>query len=314
LVVRKPKVVEDIWDAIYNDEWMWLCTWGKNRKGKSTLAMQLAYEVYQDWDQVLQSIVWNLGQLKYKIKNGLPKTILTRNGLHNRVPVLIPDDFGATSNKAKTQHELAWDIFKGAIDTYSTRVAVLLGTMLQPSEPTFQIYQKFTHELWVYAKGRAKYDEVDWQQDFKGWQARQNKNWIDSFTFEPLPSDVYKQYDEMRCSIADELDQQIDDIIMDTQTAVTLKRLQPDDIGLMELIEAKGQVQYDVLYTTYGNKYHNALVRCKARSLVVPIRKQTSYWYDLTTFGFQVLEARRQAQKEEEDKAKVPLKTLNISH
>lgn len=306
---RQPSVVKDIWEAIFEDSWMWVTCWGKNRKGKTTLAMKLAYEVYQDWDQVLQCIVWNLAQLKYKMKNGLPRRILTRNMLHDRVPLLIPDDFGATSNKAKTQHELAWDIFKGAIDTYSTKVAVLIGTMLIPSEATFQVHQKFTHELWVYDKGKAKYDIVDWQQDYKGWQSRQGKEWIDSFTFEPIPMDVYKQYDEMRCSITEELDQQIDDAIVETQTPMMLKRLQPLDVELMELIESKGQVSYDHLYENCGNKYHDALIRCKSRSLVVPVRKQTKYWYDLTDFGFEIL----QAWRAQGAKAKTE-ETVSITH
>lgn len=308
---RIPQVVKDIDNAIYEDSWMWIVCWGKNRTGKSTLAMKLAYNVYKDWDAVLQSIVWNLAQLKYKMKHGLPKRTLTVNGLHDRVPILILDDFGATSNKAKTQHELAWDIFKGAIDTYSTKIAAIIGTMLLPSEPTFQIYQKFTHELWLYSKGKCKYDEVDWEQDYAGWRSRQDKDWVDHFTFEPMPIDVYKQYDEMRCSIADELDQQIDDAITETQTPTLLKRLQPIDIEFMELIEARGQVHYDYLYTECANKYHDALIRCKARSLVVPVRKQTSYWYDLTSFGYQILNAWRQQQKE---KVHEPLKPLEISH
>lgn len=308
---KQPQVLKDIWQAIYEDSWMWLACWGPNRKGKSTLAMKLAYEIYGDWDQVLQSIVWNLGQLKYKIKNGLPRRILTRNGLHDRVPILILDDFGATSNKAKTQHELAWDIFKGAIDTYSTKVAVLIGTMLIPSEPTFQVYQKFTHELFIYEKGKAKYDKVDWQQDYRGWQARQGKNWIDSFTFEPMPMEYYKQYDESRCSIADELDQQIDDAIVETQMPSMIKRLQPLDVELMELIEARQQVSYDYLHEMCSDKYHDALIRCKARSLVVPVRKQTAYWYDLTDLGYQVLQTLRKPTEDTTEKA---LKTVAIPH
>lgn len=313
---RKPTVLKDIWEAILDDSWMWIVDWGKNRKGKTTLAMKLAYEVYKDWDQVLQSIVWNLSQLKYKMKNGLPRRILTRNMLHDRVPMLILDDMGATSNKAKTQHELAWDIFKGAIDTYSTKVAVLIGTMLIPSEPTYQIYQKYTHELWVYEKGKAKYDVVDWQQDYRGWQARQGKEWIDSFTFETIPMEVYKEYDEQRCSIADELDQQIDDAIQETQTPMTLKRLQPIDVELMELIQSKGQVSYDFLHLPEycDDKYHDALIRCKARSLVIPVRKQSAYWYDLTSFGFQILEAWKQQEQNKEKEIKKDLENLAISH
>jgi hypothetical protein len=249
------------------------------------------------------------------MKRGLPAQILTNNGLHNRVPVFILDDFGATSNKAKTQHLPAWDVFKGAFDTYSTRVAIILGNMLVPTEPTYQIYQKFTHELFVTTRGTAKYDAVDWQQDYGGWQARQNKQWIQDFTFGKVPDDVYKQYDEQRCAIADELDQQIDDIEADTVITSVLKRLQSLDIELMELLEHKGQVNYEFLYTDCGNKFHDALIRGKSRSLIVPIRKGTSYWYDLTDLGFQVLYAWRQQRETNETlKSLKPLETLPQSH
>lgn len=313
-----PQVLKDIYNAIYDDDWMWIVTWGKNRQGKSTLNMKLAYAIYKDWDKVLSSIAWNLSQLRYKIKKGDPARFPTKNGLHMRVPVLILDDFGATSNKAKTQHQPAWDVFKGAFDTYSTKVAVILANMLVPSEPTYQIYQKFTHELFVPQRGEAKYDKVEWQQDYGGWRPRQDKDWIQTFTFGKVPDDVYKQYDDMRCSIADELDQQIDDIEADTVIASILRRLQKDDIELMELLAAKGQIQYDALHDTYGNKYHDALVRGKSRGLIVPIRKGTSYWYDLTDLGFQTLLAWQQQQTAQQTTEKPnllkPLKTFTPSH
>jgi hypothetical protein len=61
---------------------------------------------------------------------------MTRNKLHNRVPIVMPDDLGGHSNKAKTQHERAYDIFKGAIDTYDTKVAVFLSSMGLSNEIT----------------------------------------------------------------------------------------------------------------------------------------------------------------------------------
>lgn len=64
--------------------------------------MDLAFNVYKDWDQVLAAFVYNLMGLLYKMEHGIPCRIVTRNGLHDRVPILMPDDLGAHGNKAKT--------------------------------------------------------------------------------------------------------------------------------------------------------------------------------------------------------------------
>jgi hypothetical protein len=74
----------------------------------------------------------------YELQKGIPERVPTRNGLHMRVPLLIWDDFGAHSNKAKTQHERGWDTFKGAFDTLGTKLGVLLANMVNPTEPTQQ--------------------------------------------------------------------------------------------------------------------------------------------------------------------------------
>ena len=113
---KKPKLIRDVWDAILNDKWMWIVVWGKPRCGKTTLQMQTAYEVYEDWDKVLKSFVWNLSGLLYKMDKGEPELIPTLNKLHMRIPILLYDDWGAHSNKAETQYDRAWDIFKGGFD------------------------------------------------------------------------------------------------------------------------------------------------------------------------------------------------------
>jgi len=207
----KIKLLRDIQHAIKDDDWMWIVVWGKPRTGKTTIQLKTAFDVYQDWDKVLQSIVFNLNGILYKMKKGEPCKIRTDNGLHDRVPILLPDDFGAQCNKAKTQHEPAWDIFKGAFDTLGTKVAVIMASMGNPSGATQQLQEKYTHEVYVESRGHAKYDVVQWQQNFNGWQARQDKTWLCSFPFEPAPMDVYKEYDAMRLDLVDELIQQIDD-------------------------------------------------------------------------------------------------------
>lgn len=287
---NKPGIIRDIWDAILNDKWMWVVVWGPQRCGKTTLQMQIGHYVYYDWDEVLQSFVFNLSGLLYKMDRDEPKRILTLNKLHNRIPYIIYDDWGGSSNKAITQYDRAWDLFKGAFDLLGTEIGVLCASMVDPAEPTFQLQQKYTHEVFIPQRGIYKYDEVEWEQDYKGWKPRKKKTWIETNYFEPVPDEVYKQYDEMRMSLVAEVKQRIQDEMAETHIPYILKRIQPSDINLLETIQQKGMIQRKSLERWLGEQGKEALVRCKARNLVVPVRKKTTYWYDITNLGLDVLE------------------------
>ena len=294
---EKIPLLRDVWNAILDDSWMWIVAWGKPRTGKTTVQLKVAFDVYQDWDLALQSFVFNLNGILYKMKKGEPCKLPTLNNLHYRVPALFPDDFGAQCNKAKTQHEPAWDIVKGAWDTLGTKVAVMMASMGSPSGITLQLQEKYTHEVYLDRPKHAKYDKVDWQQNFNGWQARQDKTWLHEFVIENAPIDVYKQYDEMRQSLVEELIQQIDDAQIENEGAKVFKRLNDEDIDFIELMQSKGQISNDWINQPENEKYKEILKRCKARGIVVPIRKSTAYWYDLTDFGFNILtliQAKRQ--------------------
>lgn len=309
---KPPAIVTDVWKAILNDEWMWVVVWGKPRCGKTTFKMLVAYEIYKDWDKVLQSFIFNLSGLLYKLDHGEPERISTRNMLHNRVPIILYDDFGAHSNKAATQHDIAWDMFKGGFDVLATKVAVIMASMVDPNEPTFQIAQKYTHEVYVHSRGVYKYDEVGWQQDYKGWRARKRKLPVEDNDFGEVPIDVYKQYDEMRMSLVDEVEQRIKDAMVDSQLESTLKRLQSDDVELIKLLRERGPLSYDFLRETCREKYNNAVVRCKARSLVIAKREVGHhYTYDLTDLGLEVLKALEKPQ-ERTEKIVIPAHTTYI--
>ena len=220
--VQKIALFDDLYDAVYDDSYEFISVWGPPRSSKTTLAMWASYSLYKNWQQVLQSIAFNLPQVMYKLKNGIPARFPTKNGLHMRVPILIWDDYGSFSNKAVTQHELAWDVFKGAFDTLGTQLGVLMATMIDPAEATQQLQNKYTAEIAVFKKGVYKYDRCQWQQDFAGWRTRTKKLYVETNSFDKVPDWVYKEYDKMRQALCDEVMQVIEDTISSTSISTVL--------------------------------------------------------------------------------------------
>jgi len=299
---ESPRLIKDIWDAILNDDWMWIVVWGKPRTGKSTVQMQAGFAVLHDWDQVLQAFVYNLAGILYKMDNGIPCRIMTRNKLHNRIPIMLADDFGAQGNKAKTQHEPAWDLFKGTFDTLGTKMAVLMASMGTPTAMTQQIQEKYTHEVYVETKGVAKYDKVDWQQNYGGWQPKQNKDWIETFDFYKVPDDVYKEYDGMRMSLVDELEQLIKDCMAESETLSIIKRMKEIDFDYLEILRTRGSVSWDWMHLAENARYQNSLMRCKSHSLALADRRQSHYWYAITDLGIEVLDTYLTSKQEPKSK------------
>lgn len=288
------KIIRDVWNAILFDSWMNVVVWAKPRMGKSTCKMRIAYAVYHDWEQVLDSIYFNLAGFRYKLKNGIPCKIMELKHRHNRIPLLIGDDVGSNMNKAKTQHEPVFDLIKGQFDTYATKFSCLFTSMNQPDELTRQLAQKYTHELYIPVRGTAKYDEVNWLQNYRSWQPLQDKDWQQSFDFSEVPPDVYARYDEQRMSLVDEMEVQIDDMIADTELERCLKHSNANDKKLYDLVFEKAVLtQHYVNASDNPEETREAIKRAKGRGILVSKLDGTAYKFELTDFGYQVVEALR---------------------
>jgi len=295
---KEPQLVKDIIFAIDNDRYMWMPIWGEPRTGKTTLALLLMFKVYKDWDDVLEAVIFDLNGLLYKMQKGIPKLFPTiTKPTHMRVPILLWDDFAAKSGKAQTQHERAWDVFKGAFDTLGTRIAVILATMVNPRSPTEQLLQKYTHEILVTinedGKRLYKYDKCSSQQDFRGWRSRQNKAWLEAQEFGKVPLDVFKQYDEMRTSLVDEVFVSMQDAMTEDTMDRLMKRVQPFDFELLRKIKQDGLLSWMKVKRGLGDVGLKALTRCKSRGLITQIHKRGTYYlYDLTGLGLDLLKAK----------------------
>jgi hypothetical protein len=288
---QEPEIVKRIWNAIYGDAWIYAISWGQPRTGKTTCDMGLAYNVYKDWDQVLNCFVFQLNGLLHKMDTGKPCRIWDQKMMHHRVPFLIGDDWGANGNKAKTQHEKAWDLVKGAWDTYGTKLACFFANMNLPDEITLQLCNKYTDEIYIEERGVAKYDHIEWEQNYTGWAPRHNKDWRQTFHFPEIPEDVYREYDEMRMALVDELNVLVHDAIAETEVEKILKRSTPKDMELLETLNLRGPVSRDFLDKPDNAELKEAAKKAKARGLVLSERRGTNYWFDITDLGMDVLDA-----------------------
>jgi hypothetical protein len=289
---EKSQLFRDLRSIILDDGYMFGCVHGPPRSSKSTIALWAGFSVYEDWNKVLQATVFNLPSVIQRMEDGKPERWPTVNGYHSRVPLLIWDDFGVHGNKADTQHSTAWDVFKGGFDCLGTSIGALLCTMVDAGEATAQLQGKYTHEVTVNKKGHYKYDRVHWQQDFRGFRTIMKKEWIEDGSFDPIPKNVYLEYDEARRDLTKQVFVRLKDALSQDTVSQLLKIITPPDIKLLRLIQRKGPAHHKMVQTELGEDYKDTVTRCKARSLVIPIDYgKENYKLELSSIGIDILAA-----------------------
>lgn len=303
---KEPRVYsayQELYDLVMTGSWATVSCWGKQRRGKSTVALWIAYFLWRMifpemsesdlWNRVYESIVFNLSQLLYKLNSPSMSRVYDLRHKYYRIPVFIWDDFSVHSNKAITQHDNAFDEFKGAFDALGTKFAILVFTMVNPDAPTTQLQCKYTHEIFVEKRGEFKFDEIDWQQDYRGTRAKRKKKWKQTIPFYRIPDERFDPYDEMRNQLADEALQRVSDK-MTEGIPFLLSRLTDEDIQVLTRIETEGPI------SDTKRKHHDpkSILKLKAHQLIIPIeRKGHHYSLDLTPLGNDVLIERRKIEE-----------------
>ncbi|MGB8780689.1 MAG: hypothetical protein WCD81_08575 [Candidatus Bathyarchaeia archaeon] len=297
---------KDVFDTVLEDKWAFMVIWGPQRTGKSTCALWIPYFFWrmkepdlsenEIWERVYDAIVFNLEQLIYKIQDKTMQRVWDWKARHRRIPIIVWDDFGVSSNKAVTQHLEAWDHFKGSFDALGTEFGVIVATMASPEEPTLQLENKITAEIMVENRGTYKYDKVVWQQDFKGWSPRHSKNWMQTHSFAEIPIERFKPYDDLRLSLAAEAIERIQNS-MTQQTPNILKRLNADDIVTLQELVDRGEMTEWKRRDWFKGERKNIEVKLKAHQLVTIVPRGTVHHLDITAYGLDVLNEWKRKQE-----------------
>ena len=212
---------------------------------------------------------------------------------------MVWDDFGAHSNKAATQHDKGWDEFKGGFDVLGTQIAVLICTLVDPTEPTYQLVNKFTAEVQILDRGLYKYDRCQWKQDFHSWRIRVQKIFVEKNTFPEWPTEVYQEYNVQRESLVPEVFQRIEDASSESLVANYVKLCQPLDAEILEIMRTRGEIESHML-DSYGEEGKRAMTRLKSRGLALSNKRGVTYYKaDITPLGLSVLKTYREQQERE---------------
>ncbi len=301
-VLEESFLVRDIFHAIDWDDWAFICLCGHNRWGKSTLALWLAYYVYDDWGKALDSLFFTIEEQIHKIKNHVPHLFPTRQGFNTRVGLQIGDDYAAAMNKAITRGEEYFDIYKGAFQTLAQLLGVLVVTMLTPKGITEQLNEKYTHQVKLVSRGIYKYDIIEWAQTFRGRRGMDvypNPIHVEYGYFSPLPKEVYEEYNERRSALSQDMFQSVVDAYTMEKTPVYSKLLDsnPMDWTILEHFHEHGPSWYKSVQNVFGDAGTDALKRLRARRLLITTRRGKGYNYELSELGLHLLEERKQKEK-----------------
>ena len=300
-VPKGQRLIQDLYNAILNDSWFFGVIWGEQRCGKSSLALWLGYFLWrmldlsldeeQLWNYTINSNIYSLTQLMYRIKSPSVPRIWELKHRHHRVPYTNWDDFGANANKADTQHSRAWDKFKGGFDVLGTKMSALICTMTTPDQPTSQLLAKYTAEIHIPVRGMYKYDKVVWQQDFRGWHANKKKDWQQELcSFGEIPDKWYMIYDEQRMTLCDEVIIGIEDELV-RELPWIMKRTSDMEITLLQRIINEGVLSSHMAkkHLGGGEEANTAIKRAKSHQLIVAESRGGHTFFDISNLGMNLL-------------------------
>ena len=175
--------------------------WGKQGSYKSNLAMQLSFEIYQDWDWVLRRLLLQ-PQDAIKIYKETRET-------GKRIPLIILDDITTIFPKQLwfINKEL-FTLLQQFIATIRMRFSNIISTTPIIDNIVSALAENITFEALNTPKMVCIVERYMWMLDrYYAAKSRFKKVVVECFKFNPkrVPSDVWKEYEDRRWAVTDEI-------------------------------------------------------------------------------------------------------------
>lgn len=199
-LIKDGWTLEDyIVDAVRSGGYETVSLWGVQGAGKSSRMLQMGYWVYKDWEAVLRSVVFKPNEFVKRLRDTPPKT---------RIPCLLWDDIGVhyTSSTFRT-NIMQYEAIDATWAAIRTKCNVIVLTIPLIDRLAKNIKDNITFEVFT-GKNQMEYAQRLVRLPGIG-QIESNlfKITIEEpgiFDLYEVPSDVFKQYWEMRLRLTEE--------------------------------------------------------------------------------------------------------------
>ena len=180
--------------------------------GKTTYAMLVAYEVYGDWDKVLQYLFFDPAKAIPHLRGALASG--------SRIPVIIFDDAGYHLSKyLMSRSRESWkmaQVINAFINLARTMVAAIIYT-----SPDLDVLKELRKKAWIVVEPKAPHGRAKPQRLAFIYQKRLTimgrqiikKIGIDAYDLRSIPPSVRKEYEQIRREALEPLIKELDEVL-----------------------------------------------------------------------------------------------------
>ena len=181
--------------------WENTVVWGKQGGGKSNLALQFGYEVYQDWDVVLRRLVLQqMDAVSFYKETRAAGRRMPWIGLDD-ITTIFPKQLWFLSRKK-------FILLQQFIATVRMRFSNIVSTTPLPQNLISSLAENVTFEIVVFPSHSYMVERYAWLPSAeKAVVSNLRKILVEytSFDLAEVPTDVWNQYEEKRWLITDEI-------------------------------------------------------------------------------------------------------------
>ncbi len=181
---------------------------GPQGMGKTTYAMLVLYELYGDWDQVLENVVFDPREVLPRFKEAL--------AAGKRIKAVVFDDAGMHLSKYLLSSSKEGFHLVRLLNSMFNLIRTICAGVIYTS-PDMDILKELRKKAWIIGEAQAPHGRRKPQRAMKLYRKRILASGkvcvqilgIDSYRLDIIPSDVRKEYEEKRRAAMEPLLEQL---------------------------------------------------------------------------------------------------------